>query len=139
MTSSDKPTAEDRAFLVSEGMVEVEPGRRVGAADVQLPESGIQGLPNELSVFVAVKPSSEEAFESLDPATLENGLSRAMDQYPNMLPPDLVAVTLRKLDIKCKTIELGTAGNEEPDPRSYPGFRAALIHFPGARRVWLDS
>lgn len=137
MASSDGPTAEDRRFLESKGMVEVEPGRWIGAPDFQLPES--LDAPGDVAVFVAVKPSSAEAFETLDPGALEAGLSRSMDQYPNMLPPDLVAVTLRKLDIKCKTIELGTAGAEEPDPRSYPGFRAALIHFPGARRVWLDS
>lgn len=137
MTSSDKPTAEDRRFLESQGMVEIEPGRWIGAPDFQLPEASATEL-RGLSVFVAVKASSAGAFEALDAGALEDGMSRAMDQYPNMLPPDLVAVTLRKLDIKCKAVETDPAGTNEPDPRSHPGFRAALIHFPGARRVWLD-
>lgn len=140
MSSSDGPTAEDRRFLESQGMVEVEPGRWVGAPDFQLPDA-ISHAPGELSVFVAVKPSSVDDFAALDGAVLEDSLNRAADQYPNMLAPDLMAVTLRKLGIKCKAIELNPAetGPEGPDPRSYPGFRAVLVQFPGARRIWLDS
>lgn len=138
MSSSDGPTAEDRKFLESQGMVEVEPGRWVGAPDFQQPDTNTAG---ELSVFVAVKPTSADDFSAIDAGVLEDALNRAADQYPNMLAPDLMAVTLRKLGIKCKAIELNPAeaGPEGPDPRSYPGFRAVLIQFPGARRIWLDS
>lgn len=91
------------------------------------------------AVFVAIAPSSADSFDALDAAALENGLERAAAQYPNMLAPDLMAVTLRKLGIKCKAIELNPAeaGPGGPDPRSFPGFRAVLIQFPGARRTWL--
>lgn len=93
------------------------------------------------SVFTAIAPSSAAAFDALDADALEAGLERAAGQYPNMLAPDLMAVTLRKLGIKCKAIELdpAEAGPEGPDPRTFPGFRPALIQLPGARRTWLDS
>lgn len=100
------------------------------------------GAPDASSaVFVAIAPSNAATFDALDAAELESGLERAADQYPNMLAPDLIAVTLRKLGIKCKAIELNPAeaGPEGPDPRSHPGFRAVLVQFPGARRTWLDS
>ncbi|HEX9226001.1 MAG TPA: hypothetical protein VF885_05015 [Arthrobacter sp.] len=139
MTSNDKPSAEDLRFLESQGMVEVEPGRWVGAPELQLPGAG--DTRDGLSVFVAVKPTSADAFAALDPAVIEDSLNRAADQYPNMLAPDLMAVTLRKLGIKCKAIETNPAeaGPGGPDPRDFPGFLAVLIEFPGARRIWLDS
>lgn len=95
----------------------------------------------ETAVFVAIAPSSAAAFDGLDAETLEAGLDRAAAQYPNMLAPDLMAVTLRKLGIKCKAVELSPAdaGPEGPDPRSFTGFRSVLIQFPGARRTWLGS
>lgn len=138
MSSSDGPTAEDRQFLEAQGMVEIEPGRRVGAPELHLPGGG-DSLAT-LSVFVAVKPTSAEAFTALAPQVLEDALNRAADQYPNMLAPDLMAVSLRKLGIKCKAIEVNpaTAGPEGPDTRSYQGFLGALIEFPGARRTWLE-
>jgi hypothetical protein len=139
MTNIDGPTAEDRRFLESQGMVEVEPGRWVGASELHLPGMSAAAAPG-LSIYVAVKPSSAEAFDGLDPEALEAGLERAMDQYPNMMPPDLLAVTLRKLGIKCKAIETDPASSGSgPDPLTYPGFRAVLVEFPGARRTWLDT
>ncbi len=63
-----------------------------------------------------------------------------MAHYDEMLPPDVTAVALRKLGVRCKTILANpeNTGHEGPDPLDYPGFRAAVMHFPGAKRTWLD-
>lgn len=51
---------------------------------------------------------------------------------------DAIAVTLRKLKIKSKAINIDAriAGPDEgPDPPDYPGYRAVLLDFPGGRKV----
>lgn len=94
----------------------------------------------DLTIFVAIRTSSAAAFDALDAGVLEDGLDRAMNQYPDMLPPDLLAVTLRKLGIKCKTLDdPALAGHATTPVPSNPGFRSVLVRFPGARRIWLDA
>lgn len=67
-------------------------------------------------------------------------VEETMAQYDEMLPPDLIAVALRKLGIRCKTIldNPESTGPEGPNPLDYPGFRAAVMHFPGSKRAWID-
>lgn len=95
----------------------------------------------DLAVFVAVKDSSADDFDALKGETIEVALDEVREKYRTLLPPEAIAVALRKLGIKTKTIDINahTAGPDEgPDPRDYPGFRAVMIHFPGAKKIWLD-
>lgn len=95
----------------------------------------------ELAVFVAVKESSANDLDALKGDTIEVAFDEAFMKYPTLPPSDAIAVALRKLGIKAKTIDIDahTAGPDEgPDPRDYPGFRTVLIHFPGALRMWMD-
>lgn len=94
-----------------------------------------------LAVFVAVRESSTYDFDALRGDTIEATLDRVREEYPALTPSDAIAVALRKLGIKSKAIRIDahTAGPDEgPYPRDYPGFRAVLLHFPGAKRIWLD-
>lgn len=94
-----------------------------------------------LAVFVGIKESSAEAFDALKGDTVEEALDEIFEKYEALPPADALAAALRKLGIKSKAIHIDahTAGPDEgPDPRDYPGFRAVLMHFPGATRFWLD-
>lgn len=94
-----------------------------------------------LSVFVAVKDASTQAFEALDADAIERGLEDAVDAYDQLFPPDYVAIALRKLGVRCRAIELHPdhVYPDQLDSADYPGFRIAVIHFPGAERHWLDK
>lgn len=94
-----------------------------------------------LAVFVGIRESSVYDFDALKGDTIEETLDQVREEYPALTPSDAIAVALRKLGIKSKAIRIDahTAGPDEgPDPRDYPGFRAALLHFPGAQKIWLD-
>jgi hypothetical protein len=138
-------------LLIRAGRVQnefdLEQGGAASASSVQLISQGplADSPPLEhgevaLAVFVAIKESSCEEFDALDGETIESGLDDVFEQYETLPPPDGIAAALRKLGVRSKSIYLDphTCGAERPDPRDYPGFRAALIHFPGARRIWLD-
>jgi hypothetical protein len=186
--SSNQPTEDERRFLESQGLREVEPGRwlsdfeasdpetqhladNMSAADREyidlvmragrvttefdMEQSGedsavhVQTLSPDheehaevgLAVFVAVRPDSAEAFDALDGETVEDGLNDMLDRFEVMPPPDALAATLRRLGIKCKTVEENPhyTGPEGPDRRFYAGFRLAVMHFPGGQRYWLDA
>lgn len=111
------------------------------AASVQrIPEDDMGEHGSLMAVFVAVKKSSVADFDALDSDGIQRMVDEVMAQYDEMLPPDLTAVALRKLGIKCKTILANpeNTGPEGPNPLDYPGFRAAVMHFPGAKRSWID-
>lgn len=94
-----------------------------------------------LAVFVGIRESSAERLDALDAESIDAALEEVFENYETLPPPDAVAVALRKLGIKGKAININphTVGPYEgPDPRDYPGFRAVLMHFPGAKRIWLD-
>jgi hypothetical protein len=96
--------------------------------------------PVDLAVFVAVRDSSAYDLDELRGDTIETTLGQVREEYPALTPADAIAVALRKLGIKSKAIRIDahTAGPDEgPNPRDYPGFRAVLLHFPGAKRIWL--
>lgn len=96
---------------------------------------------SRMAVFVSVKKTSVEDFEALDSDEIQRKIEEVMAQYDEMLPPDLTAVALRKLGIKCRTI-LANPENTGPggqDSLSSPGFRAAIMHFPGAKRTWIEQ
>jgi hypothetical protein len=111
------------------------------AVSVQhIPSDTIEEHATLMPVFVAVKKTSAAAFDALEEDEIQRKVEEVMAQYDEMLPPDLTAVALRKLGIKCKTILTNpeNVGPEGPDPSGYPGFRAAVMHFPGAKRTWID-
>lgn len=95
----------------------------------------------DLAVFVAVRESSAYDFDALTGDTIEAMFDQIREEYPALTPADAIAVALRKLGIKSKAIRIDahTAGPDDgPDPRDYSDFRAALLHFPGAKKIWLD-
>jgi hypothetical protein len=95
----------------------------------------------ELAVFVGIKESSAHEFDALRGDTIETTLDQVREEYPMLTPADAIAVALRKLGVKSKAIRIDahTAGPDDgPDPRDYPGFRAVLLHFPSAKKIWLD-
>ncbi|MCO4263759.1 hypothetical protein NG697_12640 [Pseudarthrobacter sp. MDT3-26] len=97
--------------------------------------------PVDLAVFAAIRDSSTYDLDDLKGDDIEATLDQVREEYPLLTPADAIAVALRKLGIKSKAIRIDahTAGPDEgPNPRDYPGFRAVLLHFPGARRIWLD-
>ncbi|GAA4034269.1 hypothetical protein GCM10023063_17800 [Arthrobacter methylotrophus] len=93
-----------------------------------------------LTAFVAVRRDAQEAFDALDGKAIETAFDEMFEKYETMLPQDALAAALRSLGVKCKTINLDamTAGPEGPDPRDYPGFRAAVVHIEGGIRNWID-
>jgi hypothetical protein len=112
-----------------------------GTISVQyIPPDGLEEHAPLMAVFVAVKASSVDDFESLAGEDIQRKAEEVMAQYDEMLPPDLTAVALRKLGIKCKTILANpeNIGPEGLDPQDYPGFRAVMMHFPGAKRTWVS-
>ncbi|MFM9431999.1 hypothetical protein [Arthrobacter sp. MP_2.3] len=110
------------------------------AVSVQKIPSDLEEHTSLMAVFVAVKKDSVDDFEALEGDEIQRKVEEVMEQYDEMLPPDLTAVALRKLGIKCKTILTNpeNTGPDGPDPLDYPGFRAAVMHFPGAKRIWID-
>lgn len=140
-------------LLMRAGRVEnefnMEPTGSAAAASVQRITGGplADAPPMEehtqvaLAVFVGIKESSAEELDALAAETIESALDDVLEKYETLPPPDAIAVALRKLGIKSKAININphTAGpGEGPDPSDYPGFRGLLMHFPGARRIWLD-
>jgi hypothetical protein len=93
-----------------------------------------------MTAFVAVRHDAQEAFEALDGNAVEAAFDEMLEKYETMKPQDALAAGLRSLGVKCKTINLDamTAGPEGPDPRDYPGFRAAVVHIEGGIRRWID-
>lgn len=93
-----------------------------------------------LTAFVAVRRDAQEAFEALDGKAIEAAFDEMFEKYETIQPQDALAVALRSLGIKCKTVSLDamTAGPEGPDPRDHPGFRAAVVHIEGGIRNWID-
>lgn len=94
-----------------------------------------------LAVFVAIKDSSARDFDALDGESIEEALDAVFAKFEVLPPPDAIAIALRQLGVRSRAIHINphTAGADEgPDPRDNPGYRPALIHFPGAKRFWLD-
>lgn len=93
-----------------------------------------------LTAFVAVRRDAQEAFDALDGKAIEAAFDEMFEKYPTMQPQDALAAAIRSLGVKCKTINLDamTAGPEGPDPRDYPGFRAAVVHIENGVRNWID-
>lgn len=136
----------------SEGQEQLDLLMRVGSVqnEFELDQSGAQSAVSVqriqengslMAVFVAVKRTSVEDFEALGRGAIQSKVEQVMAHYDEMLPPDLTAVALRKLGIKCKTILANpeNTGPEGPDLLDYSGFRAAVMHYPGAKWTWIDS
>lgn len=118
------------------------------AASIQFIDEGplLDQYPSEhrqvdLAVFVAIKDTSAQDFDALEGSSIEGALDAVLEQFEMLPPPDAIATALRKLGIRSKAIQINAhtaAPNEGPDARDYPGYRPALIHFPEAKRFWLD-
>lgn len=112
------------------------------AVSVQrIPSAPMEHQTSLMPVFVAVKMSSVAAFEAVESDKIQRTIEDVMEQYSEMLPPDLAALSLRKLGIKCKTIwdNPENTGPRGPDPKRHPGFKVAIMHFPGATYTWIET
>ena len=145
---SQGPEGEERLdLLMRAGRVQnefdLEQTGAKSAVSVQRIQEGalVQEHGSLMAVFVAVKKTSVEDFEALDSDEIQRKVEEVMAQYDEMLPPDLTAVALRKLGIKCRTILANpeNTGPGGPESLGHPGFRAAVMHFPGAKRTWIEQ
>lgn len=111
-----------------------EYGAHVSVAMQTLPP-GYAAEPIQLLVYAQIVDSFSGSLDSLDPELIAESAERAMNQHPDLSPPDTLAVGLRRLGIKCRAEHLHPDHGVPPEHR--PGFRAALFDLYGGEHSWV--
>ena len=152
--ASDQESQEFFESLTSSGMEQLDLLARAGRVsnEFELEHSGSSTavsvqrlspdalLPEQdfIEVFVGIRNEDSAVFESLEGSLIEEGFEAAHDKFPSLIPPDAIAVALRKLGVKCRTIDEHPA-EVSSAPSAGQGFRTAHVLLPGGTRKWAEA
>ena len=115
-----------------EDMAEI--GGHLGVSMQTLPP-GDAAEPLRYLIYAHIADSFTGALESLDPEAVAASADQAMDRHPDLSPPDVLAVGLRRQGIKCRAEHLHPDHGVQPEQQ--PGFRTALFDVITGEHSWV--